>query len=49
MGSGVPPVWRAWGRLVPSVALGVASDESGIGHFGVTEGVMEFGTERISR
>lgn len=48
MGSGVPPVWRAWGRLVANVALGVAADESGIGHFGVPEGVMEFGTERIS-
>ena len=48
MGSGVPPVSRAWGRLAPNVALGAASDGSGVGHFGVTEGVMEFGTERVS-
>lgn len=47
MSSEVPPVSKAWGRLAPDVALWVASDGSGIGHFAVTKGVMEFGTERV--
>lgn len=48
MSSEVPPVSKAWGRLAPNVALRVALDGSGVGHFGVTEGVMEFGTDRVS-
>lgn len=49
MSSEVPLVPKAWGRLAPKVPLRVASDGSGVGHFGITEGVMEFGTKRVSR
>lgn len=45
--SEVPPVSKVWGTLAPNVALRVASGGARDGHFGVTEGVMEFGTESL--